>query len=82
MNIGSALAPTLAAIEALHGTVLMARALVTTGRRVDLTGLDVEAACLCAAVAGLPIDIARPLRPALDALARDVDGLAALLPPP
>ena len=82
MNTGSAAAPTLAAIEALHGTVLMARALVSTGRQVDLAGLDAEAACLCAAVASLPAAAARPLRPALESLARDVEGLAAMLPPP
>ncbi|MDB5371630.1 MAG: hypothetical protein JWP04_272 [Belnapia sp.] len=82
MDTGSVVAPTLAAIEALHGTVLMARALVSTGRRVDLAGLDTEAACLCAAVAILPPATARSLRPALESLARDVDGLAAMLPSP
>ena len=73
---------TLAAIEALHGTVMMARALVSTGRQVDLAGLDTEAEGVCLAVAGLPEAAARPLRPALEALAREVDGLAAILPPP
>jgi hypothetical protein len=77
-----AAAPTLAAIESLHGTVLMARALVSTGRQIDLAGLDAEAATLCAAVALLPPSTARPLRPALEALAREVDGLAAVLPSP
>ncbi|MBL6454123.1 hypothetical protein JMJ55_02235 [Belnapia sp. T6] len=72
----------LAAIEALHDTVLMARALASTGRRIDLTGLDIETAALCQAVAGLPRARARRLRPALEALAQEVEGLAAALPPP
>lgn len=75
-------ASTLAAIEALHGTILMARALVSTGRQIDLAGLDAEAAGLCTAVSQLPRTAAQPLRPALEALAREVDGLAAVLPPP
>jgi hypothetical protein len=74
--------PTLAAIEALHDTVRMARALVDGGRRIDLAGLDAEAATLCTAVALLPAGAARPLRPALEALAREVDGLAVALPSP
>jgi hypothetical protein len=74
--------PTLAAIEALHDTIRMARALVDNGRRIDLAGLDAEAATLCTAVALLPEGTARPLRPALEALAREVDGLAAALPSP
>jgi hypothetical protein len=73
---------TLAAIDSLHGTVMMARALVSTGRQVDLAGLDTEAEGVCLAVARLPATAARPLRPALEALAREVDGLAAMLPPP
>ena len=78
----SSAASTLAAIEALHGTVMMARALVSTGRQVDLAGLDADAEGVCQAVARLPVAVARPLRPALQALAREVDGLAAVLPPP
>ena len=78
---GSA-ASTLAAIEALHGTVLMARALVSTGRQVDLAGLDAEAADVCSAVERLSQATAQSLRPALEALAREVDGLATVLPPP
>jgi hypothetical protein len=73
---------TLAAIDSLHGMVMMARALVSTGRQVDLAGLDTEAEGVCLAVARLPATAARPLRPALEALAREVDGLAAMLPPP
>jgi hypothetical protein len=61
---------------------MMARALVSTGRQVDLAGLDTEAEGVCLAVARLPATAARPLRPALEALAREVDGLAAMLPPP
>ena len=69
----------LAAIEALHTTLLMARALHEAGRRTDLVGLDAQAAALCTAVALLPPAAARPLRVALEALAREVDGLHAAL---
>ncbi|MGK7868698.1 hypothetical protein [Falsiroseomonas sp. E2-1-a20] len=66
-----------AAIEAMGGTVLMARALVESGRRVDLEGLDRDATALCAAVLGLAGDQGRLLRPALEGLLRQVDGLLA-----
>ncbi len=71
--------PTSAAIESLRGTLAVARALVESGRRVDLTGLDTGAAALCAAIAMLPPDSARPMLPALVALLDEVDGLGAAL---
>ncbi|MGG5807983.1 hypothetical protein [Falsiroseomonas sp. CW058] len=66
-----------AAIESLDGTVAIARALVEGGRRVDLAGLDRDATALCAAVMALEPDSARDLRPALEALLRQVDALIA-----
>jgi hypothetical protein len=66
-----------AAIEALGGTVLMARALVGSGRRVDLEGLDRDATALCAAVLALAAEQGRLLRPALEGLLRQVDELMA-----
>ena len=81
-NASAGGAPTLAVIDSLHSTVLMARALVSTGRQIDLAGLDLEAASLCAAVGRLPPAEARRLRPALQALVHEVEGLAAVLPPP
>jgi hypothetical protein len=73
---------TLAAIEALYDTVVMARVLASNGRAIDLAGLDAEAGALCAIITRLPRDQARLLRPALKALAQEVEGLAATLPPP
>ena len=70
----------LAAIEALHATILMARALAEGGRRIDLAGLDGQAASLCTAIALLPRPQAAPLAPALQALVRDVERLAMTLP--
>ncbi len=75
-------APVLAAIQSMQGTVSLARALTEAGRHIDLAGLDAEAARLCAAVAVLPQDAARSLRPALQALVAEVDGLAVALPAP
>jgi len=74
--------PTSAAIESMRGTLAVARALVESGRQVDLTGLDAGAAALCAAVAMLPPDSAKPMLPALVALLAEVDGLGAALSPP
>ena len=67
------------AIEAMDGTLIMARALVEGGRRIDLAGLDREAGRLCAAVMALDVEEAKRLRPALEALRRQVDGLSVSL---
>jgi hypothetical protein len=67
------------AIEGMEGTLALARALVEGGRQVDLAGLDGEATALCAAVMTLAPAQGRALRPALEALLRQVDGLAAHL---
>lgn len=66
-----------AAIESMGGTVVVARALVEGGRRVDLEGLDRDATALCAAVIALRAEDARLLRPALEALLRQVNDLTA-----
>lgn len=66
-----------AAIETMGATVAMARALVQGGRRVDLAGLDRDATALCAAVLVLDRDSGRALRPALEALLRQLDHLSA-----
>ncbi len=79
MTQGAGAVP-LAAIEGFHATILMARALAEGGRRVDLAGLDSQAAALCSAIALLPRPEAVPLAPALHALVRDVERLAATLP--
>jgi hypothetical protein len=68
-----------AAIAALDGTLAVARALVEGGRRIDLEGLEQEAAALCAAVMALGTEEARRMRPALEALRTHVDGLAATM---
>ena len=67
------------AIEAMDGTLIMARALVEGGRRIDLAGLDREAGRICAAVMALDVEEAKRLRPALEALRRQVDGLSVSL---
>lgn len=81
MTHGTSSVP-LAAIEALHATVLMACALVEGGRRIDLKGLDGQAVALCTAIGLLPQSEATPLAPALLTLVRDVERLAATLPAP
>jgi hypothetical protein len=71
-----------AAISGMAGTLAIARALVQSGRQVDLAGLDQEAATLAAAIMALPPGDARLLIPDLDALARQVGALAEDLPSP
>ena len=68
-------------IDSMRGTLAVARALVESGRQVDLAGLDAGAAALCAAIAMLPPDSARPMLPALVSLLEEVDGLGAALTP-
>lgn len=75
-------AATMAAIESLQATLTMARALVLAGRRVDLAGLDREAARLCAAVACLPGDSGQSLLGALSGLAHEIDLLSVCIPEP
>ncbi|WP_431268995.1 flagellar biosynthetic protein FliO [Dankookia sp. P2] len=66
----------------MRGTLVLARALVESGRQIDLTGLDAGAAALCAAITMLPIEAARPMLPSLVALLAELDGLGAALTPP
>jgi len=73
--------PMLAAILALQDTVTMARALAQAGRQIDLTGLDADAAVLCAAIGLLPPERGRNLLEPLEALLQDVDDLTAALSP-
>ena len=68
-----------AAIEAMGGTLTVARALIAAGRRVDLGGLDREIATICAAAMALAEAEGRALRPLLLALERDIGLLEAAL---
>jgi hypothetical protein len=70
---------TLGGIESMRDTLAMARALVEGGRSIDLTGLEAEAAAICAAIRTLPAGGADALRPAMLALVREVEALAATL---
>lgn len=68
-----------AAVEAMSGTIAVARALVAAGRRVDLAGLDAEISAICAASLTVSAAEGRALRPNLIALEQEVSALAALL---
>jgi len=57
-------------------------ALIESGRRVDLAGLDDEFGRLCAGILALPLAESRALRPMLDTLREQLDQLHAALPPP
>jgi hypothetical protein len=72
----------LAAIHSVEGTLMLARALVEVGRRVDLEGLDRDVATLCAAVLRMEPDAGRGMRPAMERLLRQLDRLTLSLPRP
>jgi hypothetical protein len=73
------LGPVLAALESLQATLCVAGALLDSGREVDLTGLEEEAARICLAAGMLPREAAAPIRAALEAALRDLDNVAAAL---
>ena len=67
------------AVEAMAGTMAVALALVSAGRRVNLEGLDGEIGAICAAAVALPIEEGQALRPAVESLLESVEALAAAL---
>lgn len=71
-----------AAASALLATLALARGLVGGGRRVDLSGLEREAAALCAAALALPPEDACTLLPSLTAIEREIAALMEALPRP
>jgi hypothetical protein len=71
----------LAAIQSVQGTLMVARALVDNGRRIDLAGLDGDVASLCGAILCIAPDRARVLRAELVALLQQLDQLSGSLRP-
>ena len=71
-----------AALDAMLGTVAVARALLEAGRRVDLAGLDREIGALCAAAIALPQREGRKLRAKAIVLQDALGDLTAALPQP
>jgi hypothetical protein len=67
----------IAAAEAMEATLSVAEALAAEGRRIDLSGLDAEAARLCAAALAAPRSAATVLRLRIEALVRALDRLRA-----
>lgn len=65
--------------DAISGALRLARALMQSGRQVDLAGLDAEVGRLCAACLDLPPEQGRRLRPQLDAVLADLDALGVVL---
>ncbi len=57
-------------------------ALIDSGRRVDLTGLDDEFSRLCIGILALPLAEGVRMRPQLETLRDQLDHLHASLPPP
>ncbi|PZW41306.1 hypothetical protein C8P66_12113 [Humitalea rosea] len=74
-------AAVLAAAETLDAMLSIALGLVVAGRRVDLAGLEQEAARLCAAAAICPAETVPQLRGALAALLPRLDTLSMALRP-
>lgn len=72
--------------ETLHASVSAtlhtARALLTSGRQIDLAGLDNMIGILCAQVLDLPIEDARSFREPLQAIGDLLDRLQECLTTP
>jgi hypothetical protein len=60
-------------------TIRLSRALVDTGRSVDLAGLDRVVGLLCAKALDLQPEQGRELVPELSVMLREIDGLSAAL---
>ncbi len=68
-----------AAADALRGLVAVARALVESGRAVELDGLEAEAERVCAAAACLPRAAGFAVIPTLESAVREIDALREAL---
>jgi hypothetical protein len=64
-------------VETMAATLLLARALLAAGHRIDLDGVEREIGDLCAETVGLPRADGQALRPALEHLLREVEALEA-----
>ncbi len=69
----------IALAEQVHRLVATARGLFTSGRRVELTGLDRSVGLLCAKALDLQPQDARPLRAELIRLVADLDALSVAM---
>jgi hypothetical protein len=70
------------AADEVAGTLRVAAALVASGRRVDLTGLDGDIGNLCRSLLDLPSEKRRAMRPLLIGLLADLDLLAITIATP
>jgi hypothetical protein len=68
--------------ERLGRTAAVARALIISGRRVDLSGIEDGIGMLCAKTLDLPPEQAREVLAALHALLAQLTSLTAALRPP
>ena len=66
---------TLALADGLAKTVRIAKALLQSGRTIDLSGLDVMIGLLCARALDLPPEHGRAVRPELMTLRKETDAL-------
>lgn len=68
-----------ALVEQVQNTIAIARALVASGRPVELAGLDQAVGLLCAKTLDLPPDQGRAARPYLSTILNELDLLHATL---
>jgi hypothetical protein len=64
-------------VETMAATLILARALLFAGHRIDLDGVEREIGDLCAETVALPRADGAVLRPALEHLLREVEALEA-----
>ncbi len=65
--------------HALAGTLRVARALTSSGRAIDLAGLENPVGLLCAKSLDLPPEQGRQMRLVLIALRQEIEAMAATL---
>ena len=65
-----------ALLQQVASTVVIARELAASGRKVDLEGLDLLTGRLCAHALDLPVEAGASLRPALIELAEKLGSLS------
>ncbi len=70
---------TLALADGLAKTLRIAKALLQSGRTIDLMGLEMMIGLLCARALDLPPEHGRAVRPELMTLRNETDALIALL---
>lgn len=78
-NRGVSVETVLESVGSIESTLILARVLAESGRRIDLEGLDVQMSVLCNQALALPEEQGRAVRPAMILLRDALDQLNGVL---